>query len=117
MAGRVCDIGAVGLAWCAVCALWYRDDPGGHSSVNALNFDDHPVGAAAPPKATESGSLAGSAAQQTMLALFFSYFASGFGFQFFVTWLPTYFMREHGLSLQKSGVFAALLWRPGRSVA
>jgi len=43
-----------------------------------------------------------------MLALFFSYFASGFGFQFFVTWLPTYFMREHGLSLQKSGIFAAL---------
>jgi MFS family permease len=43
-----------------------------------------------------------------VLALFFSYFASGFGFQFFVTWLPTYFMREHGLSLQKSGMFAAL---------
>jgi MFS family permease len=43
-----------------------------------------------------------------MLALFASYFASGFGFQFFVTWLPTYFMREHGLSLQKSGMFAAL---------
>jgi ACS family glucarate transporter-like MFS transporter len=44
----------------------------------------------------------------TMLALFFSYFASGFGFQFFVTWLPTYFMREHGLTLQRSGVFAAI---------
>ena len=52
-----------------------------------------------------------------MLALFFSYFASGFGFQFFVTWLPTYFMREHGLSLQKSGVSPHCLWRPGRSVA
>jgi len=24
-----------------------------------------------------------------------------------VTWLPTYFMREHGLTLQRSGVFAA----------
>ena len=43
-----------------------------------------------------------------MMALFCSYFASGFGFQFFVTWLPTYFMREHGLTLQRSGVFAAL---------
>src|SRR6185295_10917160 len=32
----------------------------------------------------------------------------GFGFQFFVTWLPTYFMREHGLTLQRSGVFASL---------
>jgi MFS family permease len=44
----------------------------------------------------------------TMLALFSSYFASGFGFQFFVTWLPTYFMREHGLTLQRSGIYAAL---------
>ena len=43
-----------------------------------------------------------------MIALFCSYFASGFGFQFFVTWLPTYFMREHGLTLQQSGVFASL---------
>jgi ACS family glucarate transporter-like MFS transporter len=43
-----------------------------------------------------------------MIALFCSYFASGFGFQFFVTWLPTYFMREHGLTLQRSGIFAAL---------
>ena len=43
-----------------------------------------------------------------MIALFCSYFASGFGFQFFVTWLPTYFMREHGLILRQSGVFASL---------
>jgi MFS family permease len=43
-----------------------------------------------------------------MIALFCSYFASGFGFQFFVTWLPTYFIREHGLSLERSGAFAAL---------
>lgn len=44
----------------------------------------------------------------TMVGLFCSYFASGFGFQFFVTWLPVYFIREHNLTLQQSGVFAAL---------
>ena len=27
--------GAVGLIWCVVCALWYRDDPADHPSVNA----------------------------------------------------------------------------------
>jgi ACS family D-galactonate transporter-like MFS transporter len=42
-----------------------------------------------------------------MLALFASYFASGFGFQFFVTWLPTYLIREHGLSLGQSGVLSS----------
>jgi MFS family permease len=66
------------------------------------------VGAAPPPVGKESVPWKRLLLNPTMLALFCSYFASGFGFQFFVTWLPTYFMREHGLSLQKSGAFAAL---------
>jgi ACS family glucarate transporter-like MFS transporter len=106
--GAFAIFGAVGLIWCAVCALWYRDDPASHSSVNAAELEIIRVGAAAPPKATEAVPWRALLLNKTMLALFCSYFASGFGFQFFVTWLPTYFMREHGLSLQKSGVFAAL---------
>jgi MFS family permease len=43
-----------------------------------------------------------------MIALFCSYFASGFGFQFFVTWLPTYLIREHGLTLNQSGLVSGL---------
>ncbi len=43
-----------------------------------------------------------------MLRLFTSYFCSGFGFQFFVTWMPTYFTREFGISLAKSGVYSGL---------
>src|SRR2546427_741691 len=64
--------------------------------------------AGAFPKPSETVPWRTLLLNRTMLALFCSYCASGFGFQFFVTWLPTYFMREHGLSLQKSGVFAAL---------
>src|SRR5262249_28493790 len=33
---------------------------------------------------------------------------SGFGFQFFVTWLPTFLTREHGLTLTQSGLYASL---------
>jgi len=106
--GAFAIFGAVGLIWCAVCALWYRDDPASHPSVNSAELEIIRVGAAAPPKATEAVPWKTLLLNRTMLALAFSYFASGFGFQFFVTWLPTYFMREHGLSLQKSGTFAAL---------
>jgi MFS family permease len=100
--------GAIGLVWCAVCALWYRDDPSSHTSVNRAELEIIRVGAAPPPKATEAVPWRTLLLNRTILALFCSYFASGFGFQFFVTWLPTYFMREHGLSLQKSATFAAL---------
>lgn len=98
--------GCIGLVWCAVCELWYRDDPAGHQWVNPAELEIIRVGAAPPPQAKEGVPWRTLLFNRTVLALFFSYFASGFGFQFFVTWLPTYFMREHGLSLQKSATFA-----------
>ena len=100
--------GAVGLVWCAAWAWWYRDDPASHRSVNEAELRVIRIGAAPPPKRAEAVPWKTVMLSRTMLTLFASYFASGFGFQFFVTWLPTYFMREHGLSLQKSGIFAAL---------
>jgi MFS family permease len=100
--------GAVGLIWCVVCAVWYRDDPADHPSVSATELQTIRTGAAPAPKAGERVPWKTLLLNPTMLALFASYFASGFGFQFFVTWLPTYFMREHGLTLQRSGIFAAL---------
>jgi MFS family permease len=100
--------GAVGLIWCVVCAIWYRDDPADHASVNSAELRTIRVGAAQPPEAGERVPWKTLLLNPTIIALFFSYFASGFGFQFFVTWLPTYFMREHGLTLQRSGVFAAV---------
>jgi ACS family glucarate transporter-like MFS transporter len=106
--GAFAIFGCVGLVWCAVCWFWYRDDPARQPSVNAAELEIIRAGAAPPPKPSERVPWRTLLLNRTMLALFCSYFASGFGFQFFVTWLPTYFMREHGLSLQKSGVFAAL---------
>jgi sugar phosphate permease len=100
--------GAVGLIWCVVFAIWYRDDPAKHESVSAAELQKIQVGATPAPRREERIPWKRLLLNPTMMALFGSYFASGFGFQFFVTWLPTYFMREHGLSLQKSGVFAAL---------
>lgn len=100
--------GAVGLIWCAVCAFWYRDEPASHSAVNDSELRAIRVDAAPPPPAGEPVPWKALLGNRTMVGLFCSYFASGFGFQFFVTWLPTYFIREHGLTLQQSGIFAAL---------
>ena len=74
--------GVVGLAWCAVFGPWYRDDPGDHKAVNAGELAVIRVGAAAPPEATESVPWKALLLNRTMLALSFSYFASGFSFNF-----------------------------------
>jgi len=100
--------GLVGLLWCAVCAKWYRDNPADHASITPAELDVIRIGAVPPPQRGEGVPWKALLLNPTMLALFCSYFASGFGFQFFVTWLPTYFMREHGLTLQRSGIYAAL---------
>lgn len=100
--------GAVGLVWCAVCLFWYRDDPAEHPSVNSAELNAIRVGMAPPPQKGVPVPWRALLSNPTIIALFCSYFASGFGFQFFVTWLPTYFMQEHGLSLQQSGFLAAL---------
>ena len=72
------------------------------------NCDLIQSGAAPPPQAGERVPWKTLLLNPTIIALFCSYFASGFGFQFFVTWLPTYLMREHGLTLQRSGFLAGL---------
>jgi ACS family glucarate transporter-like MFS transporter len=98
--------GAVGLVWCVICARWYRDDPDEHPAVNPAEIELIRSGAepsVGPAKLRWTTFLT----CPTMLALFASYFASGFGFQFFVTWLPTYLIREHGLSLRLSGVLSS----------
>jgi MFS family permease len=43
-----------------------------------------------------------------MWALFWMYFATSYGFWFFLTWLPTYLMREHGLTVRHAGFLSAM---------
>ncbi|MEZ5351829.1 MAG: MFS transporter [Bryobacteraceae bacterium] len=100
--------GVVGLAWVAIWSRWYRDDPADQPSVNAAELDLIRVGAAPAPEKSQKLPWRTLLFQRDLLILCATYFASGFGFQFFVTWLPTYLTREHGLTLQRSGFYAAL---------
>ncbi len=46
------------------------------------------------------------------------YFCSAYGCYFFVTWLPTYLVDEHGLTVEQSGRYSAvpLLGAPSLTV-
>jgi MFS family permease len=96
------------LIWTAVCFFWFREEPADHQSVNSEELRLIRSGAAPPPRAGERLPWKMLLFHPTMIALFCSYFASGFGFQFFVTWLPTYLIREHGSTLQQSGLLSGL---------
>jgi MFS family permease len=100
--------GLVGLVWVAVWSRWYRDDPADHPAVDERELALIRVGAAPAPSRSEKIPWSTLLLQRDLLILCATYFASGFGFQFFVTWLPTYLTKEHGLTLQRSGIYAAL---------
>lgn len=100
--------GAVGLLWVAVFARWYRDDPAEHPAVSALELETIRVGAAPAPLKAEPVPWKQLLFSRDLMILCATYFASGFGFQFFVTWLPTYLTKEHGLTLARSGFYAGL---------
>ncbi len=102
--------GSIGFVWCWYFWRWYRDDPATHPAVNTAELayiraetaDARPIPRAGPLpwlRTFRSG---------TMWALFGMYFCSAYGFFFFVTWLPTYLVEEHGLTLERSGWYAAV---------
>ncbi len=82
--------GATGIVWCLIFYPAYRDPA-----------PSAPTTAAPAPwrRIFTSGNL---------WALFGMYFCSAYGFFFFVTWLPTFLIEDHGLTLEQSGVYAAL---------
>jgi MFS family permease len=101
--------GGVGILWCVWFRRWYRDDPAQHPDVNRLELarirgtqDAKPD--TAPPRAPWREIIS----SRTMWALFGMYFCSAYGFYFLSTWLPTFLIKDHGLSLQRSGFYAGL---------
>ena len=100
-------LGATGLVWCWFFRRWYRDDPSEHGGVDKAELayirseGIPPAEAAAIPWRSMLG-------DGNLWALFWMYFCSAYGFFFFVTWLPTYLMDEHGLSLEQSGLYSAI---------
>jgi ACS family glucarate transporter-like MFS transporter len=102
--------GLTGIVWCLAFWFWYRDDPATHPSVNAAELE-HIRGSVIPeaqPVHRVSAPWRRIFSSGTMWALFWMYFCSAYGFYFFVTWLPTFLMQDHGLTLEKSGFYSAL---------
>ena len=101
--------GLIGFCWCVVFWLWYRDNPADHPGVSLGEVAyirqhtierEHERSRETPWKRIFlNGNL---------WALVWMYFATSYGFWFFLTWMPTYLIQERGLSAQRSGFYAGL---------
>ena len=102
-------LGVLGIGWCLWFWRWYRDDPAQHPNVNSLELaiirgHKEP----APETPHDKAPWLGILSSGTLWAMFGMYFCAAYGFYFLSTWLPTFLIKDHGLSLQRSGLYAGM---------
>jgi len=97
-----------GVVWALLFWLWYRDHPRDHAGVNAAELEllkeTRPNPAATRPKIPWSKIVR----SRTVWLLIIQYFCFGYGWYFYITWLPTYAREARGLELHKSALLSGI---------
>lgn len=103
------EFGALGLIWCLVWYLWFRDTPEEHVSVNAAEVK---VIRAGLPIQSGSHKIPWRVFLRSKNIFFLCamYFAYGYSLYFYITWLPTYLLKARGFNTASAGFFSALPW-------
>jgi ACS family glucarate transporter-like MFS transporter len=97
--------GLLGVLWAVAWFWWFRDDPQRHPRANAaeLALIGRPPQIAHPAVPWRA-----LVTNRTMAALCLMYLGAIYGWYFYITWLPTYLLRERGFTLEQVGWLAAL---------
>ena len=97
----------LGVVWAILFALWFRDNPRDHPSVNAAEL--------ALLQENESNSAGHGnvpwrklATVPTVWLLGAQYFCLSYGWYFYITWLPTYLRDARGLEIKTNPVMKGL---------
>jgi sugar phosphate permease len=99
--------GAMGIVWALFFFAWFRDDPHGHSAdrEEGEEADISPRGKVRTHEPIPWRKLLGSRA---VLLLWGQYMCLNFGWQFYVTWLPTYLLEARKVNLEQTAWLSGL---------
>ncbi len=102
--------GLISLAWVAVWAWYYRDDPRQHPGVTAADLERMP-----PPRtvAARRGPTPWGPLLRRMAPVTFVYFCYGWTLWTFLSWVPQFMLHAYKLNLKNSALFAALVFGGG----
>ncbi|HEY3940674.1 MAG TPA: MFS transporter, partial [Bryobacteraceae bacterium] len=95
-----------GFVWAAVWRIWFRDDPADHSAVSAAELRHIRAGAISERTNHISGFR--MLRNPSVIAICAAYFTQGYGFYFYITWLPTYLLQTKGAGAGVIGFLAGL---------
>jgi ACS family glucarate transporter-like MFS transporter len=104
--------GIIGLFWVATFWLWFRDNPADKKSVNAaelklIRADRSPADLAAHHRAPP-GTMAALFRSKTLWLISIVYVCGSFGWSFFVSWIPRYFLDRHQVNIKQSEFMTGL---------
>jgi len=99
----------VGIVWCAVFLLWFRDDPAQHRGVNAAERELLESSRVLTTHRAGEGHWLSILLTPRVLVLGLQYFCFSYGWYFYITWLPTYLREGRG---QSPGIAATLAGVP-----
>ena len=102
----------VGLVWVLLFYRWFRDDPSQHPSVNSdeldiINTDRAPQGPVQTHR-MERRVWAELFASRSLWALAILYLCGGFGWNFFVSWVPKFLEQVHQVKFEKSPLISGM---------
>jgi MFS transporter, ACS family, glucarate transporter len=98
-----------GFIWAACWHRWYRDDPREHAAVTPAEIAWIETGRVSIPAAEEHGPILRTALRTPgVWFLCLMYFTQTYGFNLYVTWMPTYLQHEKQLHGTILGVLAGL---------
>lgn len=101
--------GVFGFVWAIVWYWWFRDEPEEHPSITAAELAHIQQGrAVAESHHLNAAGWRSILTNRSLLALCAAYFTQGYGFYFFITWLPTYLESARGFTSTMLGVMAGL---------
>lgn len=95
-----------GFAWAGVWRIWFRDDPAEHRAVSAAELEHIRAGATVAANDHISGFR--MLADPSVIAICAAYFTQGYGFYFYITWLPTYLQQTKGVGAAVMALLAGL---------
>ncbi|HEY4805270.1 MAG TPA: MFS transporter [Paraburkholderia sp.] len=100
--------GMLGLVWFVVWLETFTDTPAAHRRVNAAELAHIEGDKAAPTTPGARPRWRSLLAHRNIWAMCIGFFMINYNSYFFITWLPTYLMKERGMSVLEMGWVASL---------
>jgi MFS family permease len=103
--GSFVILGIISLAWAAIWAAYFRDNPAAHPGITAAELAALPAFATRADK--KKSPIPWARLSRRMLPVTLVYFCYGWTLWLYLAWIPSFFLHSYRLDLRDSAFFAA----------